>query len=115
METSSGLRERVFVYGTLRVNAEQGGRMKGAHLLGSGVVGGRLYQVDWYPGLVLANDGEVVGEVYEVDEVMLAALDEYEGGEYRRVKVQVKRQTELFPNRGGFVGTAASYLPVILQ
>lgn len=61
--------------------------MAGAVLVASASVRGRLYRIDWYPGVVLdADAGSVTGEVYEVDDALLAALDEYEGSEYRRVE-----------------------------
>jgi len=54
-------------------------------------VGGRLYRIDWYPGLVVDVDGdEIAGEVYAVAADQLAALDEFEGGEYRRVRGEVR-------------------------
>jgi len=84
---------RLFVYGSLRRDAE--GRshplLAGATYLGAAVVRGTLYQVDWYPGLVLEGAGMVHGELYEIPvthvDGMLAALDDYEGGGYRRRKV----------------------------
>lgn len=83
---------RLFVYGSLRRNAE--GRshplLAGATYLGAAAVRGSLYQVDWYPGLVLSGEGEVRGELYEIPlarvDGMLASLDDYEGGGYRRRK-----------------------------
>jgi gamma-glutamylcyclotransferase (GGCT)/AIG2-like uncharacterized protein YtfP len=84
---------RLFVYGSLRRDAE--GRahplLAGATYLGAAAVRGALYQVDWYPGLVLGGEGDVHGELYEIPlahvDAMLAALDDYEGGGYRRRKV----------------------------
>jgi gamma-glutamylcyclotransferase (GGCT)/AIG2-like uncharacterized protein YtfP len=85
-------RELVFVYGTLRKEGTNHFRMDGAEFQGRAVVKGRLYQFDWYPGLVLDPEaGEVAGEVYEVSSGQLAALDEFEGGEYRRVEAEVMR------------------------
>lgn len=91
--------EIVFVYGTLRRGGSNGWRMEGGRHVGPARVRGRLYFVDWYPGLVLdRGGGEVVGDLFEVDEALLAALDEFEGGsteevdgaEYRRVKVEAR-------------------------
>lgn len=44
------------------------------------VVGASLVQIDWYPGLVLGSDGQVHGELYEVENVtaVLGELDQYE-------------------------------------
>lgn len=90
--------ELVFVYGTLRRGGSHHWRMDGAEFVRSGVIRGRLYRFDWYPGLV-ADDagGEITGEVYAVGAELLAALDlfeglsagEIEGSEYRRVRVTV--------------------------
>ena len=83
--------ERVFVYGTLRRGAAQGWRMDGGLWIGTGVIRGRLYRIDWYPGLVLDREGgEVAGDVYEVALNQMNDLDDYEGDGYRRVRVRVE-------------------------
>ena len=72
----------VFVYGTLR----KGGRndinrlTPAPRYVGMGEVKGRLYHIDWYPGLTLGGDEAVtvVGEVYEVTPPLEAILDEIE-------------------------------------
>jgi gamma-glutamylcyclotransferase (GGCT)/AIG2-like uncharacterized protein YtfP len=80
----------VFVYGTLRQGASNHFRMDGAARIASGRVTGRLVVVDWYPGLRLDPEGgAVLGEVYQVSAAQLAALDGFEGAEYRRVRVPV--------------------------
>lgn len=69
----------VFVYGTLR----RGGRndinrlAPAPHYLGMGEVKGRLYHIDWYPGLALGGDEAVtvVGEVYEITPQLEEVLD----------------------------------------
>ena len=82
--------ERVFVYGTLRRGGTQHGRMAGAEFVTPGTVRGRLYRIDWYPGVVLDDAGdEISGEVYAVGPSQLAQLDAFEGSEYRRVRVEV--------------------------
>jgi len=84
------MKEILFVYGTLRKGGSNHHRMAGAMALGAATVRGRLFHVDWYPGLVLDESGiEVRGELYEVDAATLAALDEFEGGEYQRVRQTV--------------------------
>lgn len=93
-EPESG--EPVFVYGTLRRGGSNAFRMDGAEFVGPGTVGGALYRISWYPGLVLDDEGRVTGEVYRVGPELLRALDEFEGlaageiegSEYRRVKVE---------------------------
>jgi len=89
---------RVFVYGTLRQGGSNHFRMAGGRFVGSGHVNGRLYRIDWYPGLMLDPDaGLVTGEVFDVTEEQLHQLDvfeglsagEVEGSEYRRVLTDV--------------------------
>ncbi|MBI2768441.1 MAG: gamma-glutamylcyclotransferase [Burkholderiales bacterium] len=72
----------VFVYGTLR----RGGRndinrlQPAPRYVGMGEVQGKLYQIDWYPGLTLGGEKAVtvVGEVYELQPELEALLDEIE-------------------------------------
>lgn len=92
----------VFVYGTLR----RGGRNDIARyrpapvLVGEGAIGGTLYDLGAYPGVVLGGAGSVKGEVYVVEPSVEAALDlleevaEDDTGEYirRRVRVQAGGQ-----------------------
>lgn len=88
--------ELVFVYGTLRRGGSNAFRMDGAEFVGPATVGGVLYRISWYPGLVLEGDGRVIGEVHRVGPELLRALDEFEGlaageiegSEYRRVKAE---------------------------
>jgi gamma-glutamylcyclotransferase (GGCT)/AIG2-like uncharacterized protein YtfP len=96
MMKSATKSEIVFVYGTLRRGGSNAFRMDGADFLGAGSVRGHLYRIDWYPGLILAEDGvPILGEIYAVPTLQLAALDEFEGvsadenaAEYRRVKTR---------------------------
>jgi len=69
---------RLFIYGTLMPGLRLEAEMHGALFLGIAEVRGRLVDVGRYPGF-LAGDGLVSGEVYEVDAVHLARLDEVEG------------------------------------
>ncbi len=91
----------VFVYGTLRRGGTNHFRMEGADFISPGTVMGRLYRIDWYPGLVLDDAGdEIHGEVYSVGPELLAGLDVFEGisagevdgSEYRRVHVTVMQR-----------------------
>lgn len=91
-------RELVFVYGTLRTGASNRFRMDRGESLGPASVRGRLYAIDWYPGLVLdGSAGPVRGELFAVDAAHLRELDAFEGipagamegAEYRRVRSAV--------------------------
>jgi gamma-glutamylcyclotransferase (GGCT)/AIG2-like uncharacterized protein YtfP len=93
---SDGLRELVFVYGTLRRGGSNAFRMKDAEFVGAATVRGVLYSISWYPGLVIdGSAGAVTGDLYLVDPELLRELDafegisanEIEGAEYRRVRV----------------------------
>lgn len=87
----------VFVYGTLRKGGSNHFRMEGSAFLGAGRISGRMYRIDWYPALVCGGEGFVKGELYLVNDKLLAALDAFEGitpdsekpREYRRVKTRV--------------------------
>ena len=87
----------LFVYGTLR----RGSNNKFARLLhssaqfaGEGRIQGRLFRLRAYPGAVaLSRAGEYVrGELYRIENPrwILAALDGYEGSEFRRVIREVQ-------------------------
>lgn len=91
--------EKMFVYGALRRGASNHWRMKEAAFVSEATLQGVLVKIDWYPGLVPDPESseKVVGEVYEVDEALIAELDEFEGiglpdernGEYARIKAVV--------------------------
>lgn len=71
-------RPRLFVYGSLMRGMEAHPRLRGARLLGEGTVRARLFDLGAYPGAV-PGAGVVKGEVWELEEGALAALDAYEG------------------------------------
>lgn len=80
----------VFVYGTLRSGGSNHFRMAGAKFARTALVRGRLYGIDWFPGLILdATGDEVIGEVYEVEAASLDSLDAFEGPQYRRVMAEL--------------------------
>lgn len=73
----------LFAYGTL-MNGERrhdllATRVRRAHGPAH-IAGASLIHIDWYPGLVLSDDGAVHGELYELDEIdtALHELDSYE-------------------------------------
>lgn len=93
--------ELVFVYGTLRRGGSNHFRLAGAEFVTVGTITGRMYRINWYPGLVLDAAGdEIHGEVYSVESELLAELDifegisagEMDGSEYRRVQTTVVGQ-----------------------
>jgi len=69
----------VFVYGTLRRGGSNDiNRLVPApRYVGMGEVRGRLYHIDWYPGLTLGGEEAVtvVGEVYEISLELESVLD----------------------------------------
>jgi gamma-glutamylcyclotransferase (GGCT)/AIG2-like uncharacterized protein YtfP len=68
----------LFIYGTLMPGLRLEAEMHGARFVGPAHIQGRLIDVGHYPGL-LQGDGQVTGEVYEVDDAHLARLDGVEG------------------------------------
>ncbi|HXD40946.1 MAG TPA: gamma-glutamylcyclotransferase family protein [Ramlibacter sp.] len=76
------LPRHVFVYGTLRRGGRNdiNGLEPAPRYVGMGEVKGLLYQLDWYPGLMLGGEEAVtvVGEVYEIDPPLEALLDRIE-------------------------------------
>ncbi len=83
----------VFVYGTLRRGGEgaMSIRFPGSKFIAEAQVGGSLYDLGAYPGLLL-NDANalVTGEVYEVDDELLNRLDEFEASSnYCRKQVEI--------------------------
>lgn len=70
---------RLFVYGTLRAGQVAHGMLAGAAFLGKrSAPGFKVLDLGDYPAIV-PGDGEVPGELYEVDEATLVKIDEYEG------------------------------------
>jgi gamma-glutamylcyclotransferase (GGCT)/AIG2-like uncharacterized protein YtfP len=76
----------VFVYGTLRGESNnEFSRLlsEQAALIGRATMPGRLYRVDWFPGMVSSSDPSerVKGEVYRLrnPSETLPILDDYEG------------------------------------
>ncbi|CAN5590991.1 gamma-glutamylcyclotransferase [soil metagenome] len=70
----------VFVYGTLRKGQANDITLQSPPpaYVGTGTTAGALYQLGWYPGLVLGGESRVVGEVYRITEQLERRLDEIE-------------------------------------
>lgn len=87
----------VFVYGTLRRGERNDiNRLQPAPVfLGVGHIPGRLYDLGWYPGVILGGAETVVGEVYAITPQLEHRLDLLEEvapqptGEYARRQVEV--------------------------
>ncbi len=82
---------KLFVYGTLKPRRSS---LLSARSLGAARLRGTLYECGAYPGAVLdaTAPGFVHGEVVEArdDASLLAALDDYEGAEFRRERIAVQ-------------------------
>ena len=94
---------RLFVYGSLR--AGEAGEMaallhRHARHLGEGTIRAALYAVSWYSVAAPCDEPDAVvhGDVFEVDagaaREVLAALDAYEGSDFRRSAVEVRMEDE---------------------
>jgi gamma-glutamylcyclotransferase (GGCT)/AIG2-like uncharacterized protein YtfP len=71
---------KLFVYGTLLKDMCRSNLLADAIFLGGGFIHGTLYDIGYYPGLILSND-LVYGELYAIDDVILRNLDVVEGYE----------------------------------
>lgn len=83
---------KLFVYGSLMRNRWNHHYLEKCIYLGEGVLHDyALYHLITYPAIQSLKGDQVKGEVYEIDEAMLPALDELEeeGVEYKRTRVQV--------------------------
>ena len=82
---------RVFVYGTLLAGEPNHRLLRRSRLVGEATTadGFALHNLGPFPGMVRAKAGHVRGEVYEVDDATLAALDRLEGHPsfYRRTEI----------------------------
>ena len=88
-----GLRHAVFVYGTLMRGNRAEYLLRGAEYRGRFALDGfGMYQLSGFPGIVPEPGKLVLGEVYLVDDAILANLDKYEGegSLYSRRTVEVK-------------------------
>jgi gamma-glutamylcyclotransferase (GGCT)/AIG2-like uncharacterized protein YtfP len=85
------LRTLVFVYGTLLVGERNHRLLTGAQLLCDAATPPRfqLHDLGAYPGMVRRGKHAVAGELYEIGEAMLAALDRLEDHPrfYRRTTI----------------------------
>lgn len=76
----------IFVYGSLRKDFSSPARDvldEHAEFVGEATFQGKLYKIDWYPGVVPSGDpgDSVIGEVYKIIDraEIFSKLDRYEG------------------------------------
>lgn len=90
---------RLFVYGSLKRGGRHHAELAGARFLAEAETapGYAVIQLGDYPALIELTEsspapgtGVVSGEVFEVPEALLPALDEFEGEAYVRQSVAVK-------------------------
>ncbi|MBC8039707.1 MAG: gamma-glutamylcyclotransferase [Opitutaceae bacterium] len=86
----------LFVYGTLKRGCKNHLHLAGQTFIGNvrSIAGYRLYDLGDYPGMVPdpIDTAGVTGEVWSVDDAVLAYLDEFEGvaeGLYRRERIRL--------------------------
>lgn len=86
-------KDYIFVYGLFR---DQSKRMLGdAIYCGKCNINGKLWKVnEFYPGFTSGKEGKVWGDVYLFDPSLLTEMDEYEGDEYKRVKIKTSTDIE---------------------
>ena len=88
----------VFIYGSLRRGSERAMSVTfpDARFIAEATVHGRLYDFGPYPGLILdGSTSTVTGEVYEVDDQLLEALDDFEeSSNYHRKPVEISFAAE---------------------
>ena len=71
---------KLFVYGTLMSGQGANSKLKGAKFLGKAVLRDyEMFDLGAFPGIQQHLGGNVVGELYEVDDSLLTKLDSYEG------------------------------------
>jgi gamma-glutamylaminecyclotransferase len=87
---------RVFVYGTLKRGGENHEWIKSQTFVAPARTKPfyRMFDLGGYPGMIRSEDGIAIeGEVWDVDDVGLTRLDvleDIEGGEYERVKIELQ-------------------------
>ena len=88
---------RLFIYGTLKRGQVNHHLLAEESYLGPATTlpRFRLLNLGWYPGLALCEDkGRAIeGELWEVSDACLEALDAYEGSEYERRMIEVQPET----------------------
>lgn len=87
---------KLFVYGTLLKGLERESVLAESKYLGTVVIQARMFNLGNYPGII-DGEGQVIGEIYEIDQPTLNKLDQVEGyfpdepkgSEYIRKEVRI--------------------------
>ena len=97
----------IFVYGTLKSTHQHPmhqSLLRYATYMGEGFLLGKLYRIDWYPGVVPSDNEQdkVFGEIYKIknEKDLFEILDEYEGYEINdeRNSDYLRRKTQVWHN-----------------
>lgn len=86
----------LFVYGTLKRGCRNHGTLRGAELIGEAETEPAYLLVNCgsYPGMVRTGNGQagmvIRGELYRVDEELLAALDRFEDVPFEYVRETIR-------------------------
>ena len=87
------MREYLFVYGLFRDSGKI--LLHEVTFCGKATINGNIFKVnEFYPGFVRDSKGKVVGDIYLVDPSIFEALDDFEGTEYVRTKIQTSSDIE---------------------
>jgi gamma-glutamylcyclotransferase (GGCT)/AIG2-like uncharacterized protein YtfP len=101
---------RVFVYGTLRKGESNHHYLQGGVLIEDGVwaKGYTMYDLIAYPCAIPTQEGQIKGEIWQIDENCLAEIDKLEGieeGLYTRILDNVlQAYIYVKPNSKGLIG-----------
>jgi gamma-glutamylcyclotransferase (GGCT)/AIG2-like uncharacterized protein YtfP len=83
----------LFVYGSLMRGQSNHDQLAAGRYLGEAATapGYALVDLGPYPAMLRTGTGRVHGELYEIDDVLLARLDEFEDvhGPYRRRRIEL--------------------------
>ena len=90
---------RVFVYGSLLRGEPNHRVISAGTFVGAArtTEGFALFDLGAYPGMIATDHGTVAGEIYEVDDATLAALDRLEGHPryYQRTRISLDEGIEV--------------------
>jgi gamma-glutamylcyclotransferase (GGCT)/AIG2-like uncharacterized protein YtfP len=96
----------LFVYGTLRRDSNYHLLARYGQFVGDATYQGKLYMVDYYPGLVPSDNPQdiVYGEVYKLSDpdIVLSRLDDYEecGPKFSEPTEYVRRKQDVIFKSG---------------